>query len=160
MTISVGDLMPGGILRTMTDSGVVEVKPQALFANKRVVLFGVPAAFTPGCTQIHLPSYVKNAAKIKQEGFDVIACLAVHDAWVMDAWARTAQAKDHVVMLADGNGDYVRALGIDLDLSAHGLGIRCRRFSMVIQNGVVESINFDAHAIDKTAASHTCSLAF
>ena len=156
MTIAVGDLMPDGRLHTMTDSGVVEVKPQAFFAHKRAVLFGVPAAFTPGCTQIHLPSYVKNATKIKQKGFDIIACLAVHDAWVMDAWAQTAHAKDHVVMLADGNGDYTRALGIDR-ICAHGPGIRCRRFSMIVQNGR-RIDKFRCARNRQTAAPHTCSL--
>ena len=158
MTIQIGETMPSGTLRTMTDDGVVELNTTEIFKGKRVALFAVPAAFTPGCSQIHLKSYVDEAQAITAKGFDVIACVAVHDAWVMDAWADAYGAKGTVTMLADGNADYVTALGLNVDLSAHGLGMRSARFSMVINDGVVESLNIDERAIDSTAATHTCGL--
>ena len=128
------------------------------FQGKKVVLFAVPGAFTPGCTQVHLPSYVDQANAIIAKGFDTIACLAVNDAWVMDAWSKAYDPEAKVLMLADGNADYVKALGLELDLTAHGMGIRSKRFSMIVNDGIVESINLDDRAIESTAAKHTCGL--
>ena len=155
--IQAGDQIPEGTLRTMTDEGVQVVNPAELFAGKRVAFFGVPAVFTPGCTNVHLKSYVEQAEAIQSNGFDLVACMSVSDAWVMHAWSEHANAAGKVLMLAD-NSDYSTALGIDLDLSHVGMGVRSKRFSMVIDDGVVESINIDDRAIDLTAAPHTCGL--
>ena len=158
MVISVGDLMPPGRLYTMVDSQVVPIDANVLFAGKRVVLFAVPAVFTPGCTRNHLPGYIDNADAIKDKGFDVIACLSVSDAWVMNAWREAAGAGDKILMLADGNADYVRALGLELDLASRGMGIRSKRFALVIQDGVVETLSVDERAINTTSAASACQL--
>ena len=158
MTISVGETMPQGTLKTMTNDGLIELNTQEFFAGKRVVLFGVPGAFTPGCTRTHLPGYVENASAIKAKGFDEIACIAVNDAWVMAAWGGAAGANGKITMLADGSADYAAALGLQLDLNHVGMGMRCKRFSMVVQDGVVESVNVDDRTIDLTSAASTCSL--
>ena len=156
--IQVGDSMPQGILKTMTPDGLVEVDTLDLFTQKRVVLFGVPGAFTPGCSRTHLPGYVEHAEAIKAKGFDTIGCIAVNDAWVMHAWGESADAIGTVLMLADGSAHYVSALGLHLDLSHVGMGMRCKRFSIVVQNGIVESVNIDARVIDLTAAQNTCGV--
>ena len=156
--IEVGEQIPAGTLRTLTDEGVQSVDPQTFFRGKKVVLFGVPAVFTPGCTQVHLPDYVKQAEQIREQGFDLIACLSVSDAWVMHAWAEHVGAAGTVMMLADDQAQYARALGIQHDLTQAGMGMRCKRFSMVLVDGVVESINIDERKIDLTGAAHTCGL--
>ena len=158
MVISAGDPMPEGLFRTMTESGVEEVDARAFFAGRRVVLFAVPAVFTPGCTHKHLPGYVDNAEAIKAKGFDEIACMAVSDAWVMHAWSEATGATGKVTMLADGSAEYTEALGLALDLGQFGMGIRSKRFAMVIQDGVVESVEVDARAIELTAAASVCQL--
>ncbi len=158
MSIKTGDKLPQGTFKTMTPDGVTDISVDGVFKNKRVALFAVPAAFTPGCSQIHLPSYLSAYDDIMQKGFDTIACIAVHDAWVMDAWAKATNATDKVLMLADGSADYVRSIGLDLDLSAYGMGIRSKRFSMVVVDGRVESLNIDERAIETTNATFTCGL--
>ena len=156
--IQVGDRLPGGTLRTMTEEGVAVLNPQELFAGGRAVLFGVPAVFTPGCTRIHLPSYLDNFEAIRAKGFDLIACMSVSDAWVMHAWSEHAGATGKIKMLADDGAQYATALGIEFDLTQVGMGFRCKRFSMVIDDGIVESINIDERAIDVTGAAYTCGL--
>ena len=156
--IKAGDQIPEGVLKTFADESVVEVNPAEFFAGKRVVLFGVPGAFTPGCSRVHLPGYVEGAEAIKGKGFDLIACMAVNDAWVMNAWGDSAGALGKISMLADGSAHYTQALGLELDLAHVGMGMRCKRFSMVIQDGVVESVNVDDRAIDLTSAATTCGL--
>jgi len=158
MAIKIGDKLPQGTFKTMTADGVIDIGVDEVFSNKKVALFAVPAAFTPGCTQIHLPSYLNAYEDIMQQGFDTIACIAVHDAWVMDAWSKAANATEKILMLADGSADYVTALGLDQDLNAHGLGIRSKRFSMVVVNGLIESLNIDERAIERTNATYTCGL--
>jgi peroxiredoxin len=158
MVIAVGDRMPVGSFKTMGDEGPVALETGELFGDKRVVLFGVPGAFTPGCSRTHLPGYVENADSIRAKGFDTIACIAVNDAWVMHAWGEGAGATGKVAMLADGSADYAKAMGLELDLNHVGMGMRCRRFSIVVQDGVVESINIDERGIDLTAAENTCGL--
>ena len=158
MTIQVGARIPTTTFKTMVDGAPKEVTSESLFGGKRVVLFGVPGAFTPGCTRTHLPSYVENADQILAKGFDLIACTAVNDAWVMEAWGQAAGAEGKVTMLADGSATFAQTVGLELDLTHVGMGMRCKRFSMVIQDGVVESLNIDDKAIELTAANHTCSL--
>jgi len=156
--IKAGEAIPEGILKTLNDEGVVELNPAQLFAGKRVVLFGVPGAFTPGCSRVHLPGYVDGFDAILAKGFDTVACMAVNDAWVMHAWGESAGATGKIAMLADGSAHYAAALGLQLDLGHVGMGMRCKRFSMVIQDGVVESVQVDERAIDLTSAASTCGL--
>ena len=143
MTISVGDKLPSVTLKQLTPEGVKEVTTDEIFGGKKVVFFAVPGAFTPACSQRHLPGFVERAADIKAKGIDEIACVAVNDAFVMGAWGREQKAEGKVRMLADGSGDLVRALGLELDLSKGGLGIRSQRYSMLVDNGVVKSLNIE-----------------
>ena len=143
MSINVGDKIPSVTLKQLTPEGVKEVTTDEIFGGKKVVLFAVPGAFTPACSQRHLPGFVERAADIKAKGIDEIACVAVNDAFVMGAWGREQKAEGKVRMLADGSGDLVRALGLELDLSKGGLGIRSQRYSMLVDNGVVKSLNIE-----------------
>jgi glutaredoxin/glutathione-dependent peroxiredoxin len=143
MTISVGDKIPSVTVKQLTPEGVKEVTTDEIFGGKKVVLFAVPGAFTPACSQRHLPGFVERAADIKAKGIDEIACVAVNDAFVMGAWGREQKTEGKVRMLADGSGDLVRALGLELDLSKGGLGIRSQRYSMLVDNGVVKSLNIE-----------------
>jgi glutaredoxin/glutathione-dependent peroxiredoxin len=143
MTINVGDKIPTATLKQLTPEGVKEVTTDEIFGGKKVVLFAVPGAFTPACSQRHLPGFVERAADIKAKGVDEIACVAVNDAFVMGAWGRDQKTEGKVRMLADGSGDFVRALGLELDLSKGGLGIRSQRYSMLVDNGVVKSLNVE-----------------
>ena len=158
MTIEVGHKLPRGEFRTMSTEGVKVVQSEVFFAGRRIVLFAVPAVFTPGCTNNHLPSYIENAEAILAKGFDEIACMSVSDAWVMDAWAREAGAGGKITMLADGSASYAMALGLELDLSHVGMGMRCKRFSMVVDDGYVQSLNVDERMIEATSAPQTCGL--
>jgi len=158
MTIKQGDKMPAGKLRTMTSSGPAEVTTDELFKGKKVVLFSVPGAFTPTCSNQHLPSYLKNFDKIKAQGVDTVACMAVNDAFVMDAWGKDRGVGDKIKMLADGNGEYTKALGLELDGSKFGLGSRGKRFSMIVDNGVVKELNIDESGYGSTSAEATCHL--
>ena len=143
MTINIGDKMPSVTLKQLTPEGVKEVTTDEIFRGKKVVLLAVPGAFTPACSQRHLPGYVDRAADIKAKGVDEIACVAVNDAFVMGAWGREQKAEGKVRMLADGSGDLARALGLELDLTKGGLGIRSQRYSMLVDDGVVKSLNVE-----------------
>ena len=143
MTISVGDKLPDVKVMKAGESGPEAVQTGDYFAGKKVALFSVPGAFTPTCSAKHLPSYVQNAGELKAKGVDEIACTAVNDAFVMGAWGQRDGSAD-VTMLADGNGEFVNALGLPLDVSAAGLGQRGQRFSMVVNDGVVEQLNVEA----------------
>ena len=143
MTINVGDRIPSVTLKQLTSEGVKEFTTDEIFRGKRVVLIAVPGAFTPACSQRHLPGYVDKATDIKAKGIDEIACVAVNDAFVMGAWGRDQKAEGKVRMLADGSGDFARALGLELDLSKGGLGIRSKRYSMLVDDGVVKSLNVE-----------------
>ena len=143
MTINVGDRLPSVVLRQVTPEGPKEVKTDDFFRGKRVALFAVPGAFTPACSQRHLPGYVDKAADIRAKRIDEIACVAVNDAAVMGAWGRDQKTDGKVTMLADGSGDFVRALGLELDLTKGGLGTRSKRYSMLVDNGVVKSLNVE-----------------
>lgn len=143
MTINVGDRIPSVMLKQLTSEGVKEFTTDEIFRGKRVVLIAVPGAFTPACSQRHLPGYVDKATDIKAKGIDEIACVAVNDAFVMGAWGRDQKAEGKVRMLADGSGDFTRALGLELDLSKGGLGMRSKRYSMLVDDGVVKSLNVE-----------------
>jgi len=143
MTINVGDRIPSVTLKQLTSEGVKEFTTDEIFRGKRVVVIAVPGAFTPACSQRHLPGYVDKATDIKAKGIDEIACVAVNDAFVMGAWGRDQKAEGKVRMLADGSGDFTRALGLELDLSKGGLGMRSKRYSMLVDDGVVKSLNVE-----------------
>ena len=142
MTIKAGDKIPSGTLKTMGEKGPTDISTDEIFAGKKVLLFAVPGAFTPGCSVTHLPGYVVNADKIKARGVDTIACMAVNDAFVMDAWGK-AQNAEELLMLADGNGDFTAALGLELDGRGFGLGTRSQRFAMIVENGTVTQLNVE-----------------
>jgi peroxiredoxin len=144
MAIKVGERMPAGKFRVMGASGPSELTTAQLFDGKRVLLFSVPGAFTPTCSQKHLPGYIAKAGELRAKGIDTIACLAVNDAFVMDAWGKSAGADGKVTMLADGNGEYTRALGLELDVTAAGLGMRGKRFAVIVKNGAVEDLQVEA----------------
>ncbi|MDP6788111.1 MAG: peroxiredoxin [Rhodospirillales bacterium] len=143
MTITVGDRIPSATLKTMGANGPEDVSTDDLFKGKTVALFAVPGAFTPTCSAKHLPGYVANAEALAAKGVDTIVCLSVNDAFVMDAWGKDQNTGDKVLMLADGSADLTRALGLDKDASAAGMGIRSQRFSMVIEDGVLKSLDID-----------------
>ena len=136
MTIQTGDKIPSVTLHRMGPKGPEEITTDEVFSGKKVVLFAVPGAFTPGCSMTHLPGYVVNADKIKAKGVDTIACMAVNDAFVMGAWGE-AQNASEILMLADGNGTLTEALGLELDGSGFGLGKRSQRFAMIVDDGTV-----------------------
>ena len=143
MTIQVGARMPDGALGHMGPNGPDTITTGELFEGKKVVLFSVPGAFTPTCSMKHLPGFVDHADAIKAKGADTIACIAVNDVFVMDAWGQSADAGDKVMMLADGNGDYTRALGLELDATGFGMGHRGQRFSIIVDDGVVTQLNIE-----------------
>jgi peroxiredoxin (alkyl hydroperoxide reductase subunit C) len=140
MTIQVGDTMPEGTLMRMTAEGPAPISTDELFGGKKVVLFAVPGAFTPTCSAKHVPSYVSNAEALSAKGVDTVACLSVNDVFVMGAWGKDQGVGDKVMMLADGVGEYTSKLGLELDLSARGLGKRATRFAMVVDNGKVSHL--------------------
>jgi len=143
MTIQVGDRIPSAALRYKTDEGIQEISTDDLFGGKKVVLFSVPGAFTPTCSAKHLPGFVQKADEFKAKGVDTVACMAVNDAFVMDAWGKDQSVGDKVMMLADGNGDFAKALGLELDASGVGLGTRSQRFAIVVEDGVVKTLNIE-----------------
>jgi len=143
MAIQVGDKIPATNFRYVSPEGPKEISSDELFRGKKVVLFAVPGAFTPACSQRHLPGYVDKAAELKAKGIDTIACIAVNDPAVMGAWGKAQNCGDKIMMLADGSGDFARAVGMDLDLSRAGLGTRSKRYSMLVDDGVVKSLNVE-----------------
>jgi peroxiredoxin len=160
MAINVGDKLPSVMLRQVTAEGPKEVTSDDFFRGKRVVLFAVPGAFTPACSQRHLPGYVEKAAEIRGKGVDEIACVAVNDAAVMAAWGRDQKAEGKVTMLADGSGDFARALGLEIDLSRAGLGVRSKRYAMLVENGVVKSLKVEEQPgqVDASSAETMLSI--
>jgi peroxiredoxin len=153
MTIKVGDRLPSVTLKSPSPEGPKEVTTDALFRGKKAVVFAVPGAFTPACSQRHLPGFVERADEIKAKGVDLIACVAVNDAFVLGAWAREQKADDKIVMLADGSGDFTRALGLELDLSKGGLGRRSQRYAMLVEDGVVKALNIEPQPGQVTVSS-------
>ncbi|GGA72687.1 peroxiredoxin [Nitratireductor aestuarii] len=143
MTIAIGQSIPDVKIKKVAGDGAEDVNTAEFFAGRKVVLFAVPGAFTPTCTNNHLPGFVENYDAFKSRGIDDVAVLAVNDVHVMRAWARFTGAEDKLVFLADGNADFARALGLTLDLSAGGLGTRASRFSMLVEDGVVKQLNVE-----------------
>jgi len=149
MTIKVGDVIPGGTLFRLGDDGLEPFEAADYFKGRKIVMFGLPGAFTPTCSAQHLPGFVKHADSFAAKGVDAIACISVNDVWVMKAWAKDQGAEGKVDMLADGNGALTRAMGLDVDMSARGYGVRSRRYAMVVEDGVVRNL-----AIEDGAALH------
>ena len=155
MTIKVGDTIPSMKLMVATADGPKETSTDEVFKGKKVVLFAVPGAFTPTCSAKHLPGFVAHADEIKHKGVDAIACMSVNDAFVMGAWGEAQHTGDKVAMLADGNGDFTRALGLEMDASRFGMGKRSQRFSMVVDNGTVKELNVEEPgAFSVSSAEH------
>lgn len=140
MTISIGEKMPSGAFGVMTDTGPGSISSEELFAGKKVILVSVPGAFTPTCSLNHLPGYVDQADQLTAKGVDTVACMAVNDVFVMDAWGKDRGVGEKVKMLADGNGEYSRALGLELDATGFGMGMRGQRFAIVVDDGVATHV--------------------
>lgn len=151
--IKVGDKVPAGTFTQVTKDGPQKVNAEDFFKGRKVVLFSVPGAFTPTCDAKHLPGFVEKAGEIKAKGVDVIACIAVNDAFVMKAWGKAQNTDGKVEMLADGNADYTKALGLDFDASGFGMGIRGQRFSLVVDDGVVKQVNVEAKGEFKVSSA-------
>ena len=158
MSIQVGDKIPACTMKVMGGEGPRDISTDEIFSGKKVILFAVPGAFTPGCSMTHLPGYVVNADKIKAAGVDSIVCMAVNDAFVMDAWGK-AQNADEIMMLADGNGEFTSALGLELDGTGFGLGHRSQRFAMIVDDGTVTHLNVEPGAgVDVSSAETMMAL--
>ncbi len=143
MTIKVGDKIPEATLKVMTEDGIKNVSTSDLFAGKKVAFFGVPGAYTPTCSAKHVPGFLNHAADFKAKGVDSIVCLAVNDPFVMGAWAKDQGTGDTIVMAADGNAELTDKMGVGFDASGAGLGHRNRRFSMIVENSVVKTLNLE-----------------
>ncbi|TPJ89487.1 peroxiredoxin [Mesorhizobium sp. B2-5-13] len=155
MTISVGDKLPEATFKTMTADGAKPITSAEIFPGKKVVLFGVPGAFTPTCSNNHLPGYLENHDAILARGVDTIAVVSVNDVHVMGAWARFTGGEGKILFLADGNGDFAKAVGLDADYSGGGMGLRSKRFSMIIDDGKVTALNVEIKpGVDESGAAH------
>jgi peroxiredoxin len=153
MAIKAGERMPRGTLKRMTKEGPKDLSTDELFKGKVVVLFSVPGAFTPTCDAKHLPGFVQLADQIRAKGVDTIACMAVNDVFVMNAWGKASAVGDRILMLADGNGEYARALGLELDAKGFGMGTRGQRFALIVRDGVATQVNVEAPGQFKVSAA-------
>jgi peroxiredoxin len=143
MSIAVGSKVPDVTVHVLKDGTPTPIQTAEVLGTGKVVLFAVPGAFTPGCSKVHLPGYVQRGDELRAKGVDTIACVSVNDAWVMDAWAQSQGVGDGIVMLADGNGDFTRAMDLARDGSGVGLGIRSSRYAAVIENGVITELEVE-----------------
>lgn len=143
MTLKIGDKLPEVTLHIMGESGPQAVTTEELFGAKKVVLFALPGAFTPTCSAKHLPGFIEHAAAIKAKGVDSIICLSVNDVFVMNAWGKEQNAGDKVLMVADGNGDFTRAVGLEMDGSGFGMGQRSQRYALIAQDGIVTALEIE-----------------
>jgi peroxiredoxin len=151
MSIKVGDVMPQGIFTVMSEEGPAGLSSSEIFDGKKVVLFAVPGAFTPTCSAAHLPGFVVKYDEIIAKGIDTVACISVNDVFVMSAWGKSSNA-ENLLMLADGNGSYAAALGLELDGTGFGMGVRSKRFAMIVNDGVVELLNVDESGFEVSSA--------
>ena len=154
--ITKGQKIPSVTIKQATPEGGSDVDPAALFAGKKVVMFSLPGAFTPTCSQKHLPGYIEKLPELKAAGVDIVACLSVNDVFVMKAWAEQHDALGKIVMLADGSGAFTKALGIELDLTGPGLGVRAARGVITIDNGVVTSVDMEAPGKFDVSSAESC----
>ena len=153
MTIKAGERMPAGKFKRMTKDGPKDLSTEELFKGKTVVLFSAPGAFTPTCDAKHLPGFVELADQIHAKGVSTIACMAVNDVFVMNAWGKSAGVGDKIVMLADGNGEYAKALGLELDAKGYGMGTRGQRFAIVVKDGVATRVDIEEPGQFKVSAA-------
>lgn len=160
MTIKVGDHLPDGKFTVMGPEGPTPKAVSEVFAGKKVALFAVPGAYTPTCSKSHLPGFVDRTGELKAKGIDTIACTAVNDIFVLTNWAKDTGATGKIEMLADGSGDFAKAIGLDIDLSNFGLGLRSKRYAMLVEDGVVKVLNVeDSPPIaEKSSAATLCSM--
>src|SRR5262245_27738898 len=161
MPIKVGDRLPEATFTTMSAEGPKPMTTGEVFGGKKVALFAVPGAYTPTCSRQHLPGYVQKFDELKSKGFDAVACTSVNDVFVLTAWAKDSGAAGKILMLADGSADFAKKVGLDVDLTARGLGVRSKRYSMIVENGVVKSLNVEEvpSTHDKSSAALLCTLA-
>jgi glutaredoxin/glutathione-dependent peroxiredoxin len=153
MTIKAGDKMPAGTFKRMTKDGPKDLTTDELFKGKLVVLFSVPGAFTPTCDAKHLPGFVQLADQLHAKGVDTIACMAVNDVFVMNAWGKSSGVGEKILMLADGNGEYAKALGLELDAKGYGMGTRGQRFAIVAKDGIATRVDVEAPGQFKVSAA-------
>lgn len=160
MTIKIGDTLPDATFTVMTADGPKPVTSADLFKGKKVALFAVPGAYTPTCHKAHMPGFVDRVAEIKAKGVDEVVCTSVNDVFVMTAWSKDTGADGKITMLADGSADFAKALGLEIDLTKHGLGVRSKRYAMLVDNGVVKVLNVEdappGHGV--SSAETICSL--
>ncbi len=157
MTIKVGDTIPFIKLSTMGPEGPEDISTDEILKGKKVIIFGVPGAFTPTCSAKHLPGFVEHAAAIKAKGVDSIVCVSVNDVFVMGAWSQDQNVNGQIIMVADGSAKFASAAGLELDLIERGMGIRNQRFSMLVEDGVVITLNVDNRIFEKTSAEYILS---
>ncbi len=157
MTIKTGETLPSAKLRVVTDDGSQEIDAATYFQGKRAILFAVPGAFTPVCTEKHLPGYIDQAADFEAKGI-ALFCLSVNDPFVMRAWGQQAGTEGKITLLADSSGELTKALGLDIDLSSAGLGVRAKRFALTLDDGIVKDIQVDASTNDCDLASASCMI--
>ncbi len=161
MTIKVGDRLPESTFMIMGEDGAPKpAKTAEVFGGKKVALFAVPGAYTGVCSRQHLPGYVQNYEKLKSQGFDLVACTSVNDIFVLTQWGKDGKAEGKITMLADGSAEFAKKVGLDIDITARGMGIRSKRYSMVVEDGVVKSLNVEESNAnhDLSSATTMCSL--
>ena len=155
MAIKIGDTMPPGVFKVVTSDGSRTMSTEEMFSGKKVVLFSVPGAFTPTCSTQHLPGYIQKAGELKAKGIHDIFCMAVNDLFVMDAWGEHSSVGNKVILLADGNGDYTKSLGLEVDMSRYRMGIRGQRFALVVDDGIVSQLHVEeAGELKVSTAEH------
>jgi peroxiredoxin len=160
MTIKVGDKLPDASFMVMTSEGPAKKATAEIFAGKKVALFAVPGAYTPTCFEQHMPGFVSRVGELKGKGIDTVACTAVNDVFVLTQFAKDSNATGNVLMLADGNGEFAKAIGLDVDLSPFGLGLRSKRYAMLVDDGVVKVLNVEdsPELHDKASGETLCSM--
>jgi glutaredoxin/glutathione-dependent peroxiredoxin len=160
MTIKVGDRLPETTFMTMAADGPKPTKTADIFGGNKVALFAVPGAYTPTCHKQHMAGFVQNFDELKKKGFDVVACTAVNDIFVLAAWAKDSKADGRILMLADGSADFAKKIGLEVDLGPRGMGMRSQRYSMIVEDGVVKTLNVEpAPGHDVSSAANLCSMA-
>ena len=157
MTIKVGDTIPYVMLTTMGSEGPVDISTDDILKDKKVIMFGVPGAFTPTCSAKHLPGFVEHAEAIKAKGVDSIVCISVNDVFVMGAWGQDQNVNGKIMMVADGSAKFATATGLKLDLTERGMGIRNQRFSMLVEDSVIKNLNLDVRVFETTSAEYILS---
>ncbi len=160
MAIKVGDKLPETTFMTMTAEGPKPMTTAEVFGGKKVALFAVPGAFTPTCSKTHMPGFVTRAAELKAKGYSTVACTAVNDAFVLAAWSKETGADGKILMLADGSAEFAKKIGLEMDISARGLGVRSKRYAMAVDNGVVKVLNVEdaPGGVEKSSAETLCSM--